>query len=153
MSNVRRKSIIEALISRLEEVTVENGYVHTLCKVTTNLKNYTELGSQDLPALFILPDTETQSGGVGGRYQRTLVLDLFIVMKDVEHIDVLDIIDDIEECLVGVSGSRAGLDCTINVPRVVDWALDGQMNTERDGYVLAIMTIELDYIRSSHRPS
>ena len=152
MSNVRRKDILTNLKTRLEEITTDNGYTYDIIEVSYDLKNYTEMAEHELPAIFILPDTETQTGGVGGRYQRTFVIDLFIVAKCITYQELADIVDDIEECLVGVGGSGAGLECTINVPRIVDVAFDNQGQHDTDQYALGVVTVELDYVRSSHRP-
>jgi hypothetical protein len=106
----------------------------------------------ETPMVYVIPTSERRTGGVGGLYKATWSIDLYIVAKQVSILEMYDLVDDIEDALYGIKGQLPKLQgCSINMLRVVDVAIDGQMLTQEQNYSQALIAIELDWSHQAHR--
>jgi hypothetical protein len=146
MAYVKRSAILKAIIARLKTITIANGYSKDIKDVTLDIEPVHEKMDYELPIIYLLPDNERGDAGVGGLVTRTWTIDFLIAARNVDYDQMLDLCDDVEGCLLGfkTNGDHT-LGCTISLPRVIDLAIQGQMESDKDNIYQALITIEFEY--------
>lgn len=143
----RRGRILKNLKRQLETITVANGYVNNVQKVTFNARNWAEYPVAETPILFIVDDTTQYAYHAGKLTERTWDLGIYGFMRDKTQEEMEEFISDIEECLV--KNITLTFDNIYPGPvahmRIKNIITDGQMFAELEGSQLFKMTISVIY--------
>ncbi len=147
-----RKQILNSVINRVMAVNPSNGYAHTVVEASLELRHPDQLFEHQTPAVFLIPTREQRTGGLGGRYDATWSIDLYVLAKNMDVLNMYDLVDEIEDALYGKKGQLPKLQgCNINLIRVVDIAVDGQMLTTENKNAQAVIAIEVQWTHFAFR--
>lgn len=150
----RRAKILQNLQRQLETITRDNGYAHTVHKVTTHVRNWHETPEAECPVIYIVDRSTKSVYGPGRTLQREWTIDLFGVLKNKSQLEMEELISDVEECLpknltLSFDGEIPG---PVSHFRILDIITDGQLFSEIEGSQLFKITVSLIYTQCYDNP-
>lgn len=156
MSNYRsrRANILKNLQRQLETISTENGYAHTVHKVSTHVRNWHDLAVAETPVIFIIDENTTYNYNAGRTLEHEWKIGLYGMMKEKSQYEMEEFISDIEECLfknvtLSFDGQTPG---PISHLRILDIITDNQLFSEIEGSQLFKVTINLRYVGCVDNP-
>jgi len=142
------KTIRDAIVSDLQDISTANGYETDLVEVGTEPKRREEVRA---PAVYLVPEQggvaelETLSNGQGAAIQR-IAVDCF-VRSSTPHDDAIKLLDDVRNAVERSDGATLAVNGVESV-QVVEWSEVMTSEDVGDQWGIITATIEVAYVYS-----